>query len=72
MNRDFSFENTTPLISNKESRDEYNEIFNDFISKKNEFLSIIKSKTKISVPRNENQYDFIENKIKDNLNNASQ
>lgn len=72
MNRDFSFENTTPLISNKQSRDEYNEIFNDLISKKNEFLSIIKSKTKISVPRNENQYDFIENKINDDLNNDSE
>lgn len=72
MNTDFSFENTTPLISNKESREEYNEIFNDLISKKNEFLSIIKSKTKISVPRNENQYDFIENKINDDLNNDSQ
>ena len=72
MNRDFSFENTTPLISNKESREEYNEIFNDLISKKNDFLNIIKNKTKITVPRNENQYDFIENKINDDLNNDSQ
>lgn len=71
MNRDFSFENTTPLILNKQSRDEYNEIFNDLISKKNEFLSIIKNKTKISVPRNEDPYEFIENKINDDLNNDS-
>lgn len=72
MNRDFSFENTTPLISNKQSRDEYNEIFNELISKKNEFLSIIKNKTKISVPRNEDPYDFIENKINNDLNNDSE
>ena len=71
MNRDFSFKNTTPLISNKQSREEYNEIFNELISKKNEFLSIIKNKTKISVPRNENQYEFIENKINNDLNNDS-
>ena len=71
MNRDFSFKNTTPLISNKQSRDKFNEIFNDLISKKNEFLSIIKNKTKISVPRNEDTYDFIENKINNDLNNDS-
>lgn len=71
INTDFSFENTTPLISNKEARNEYNEIFKGLISKKNDFLSIMKKETKISVPRDENSYDYIENKINDDLNNDS-
>lgn len=71
MNRDFSFENTGPLISNKQAREEYAEIFNDLISNENEFLSIIKNKTKISVPRNEDTYDYIKNIINTDLNNDS-
>lgn len=69
INDEFSFENTGPLISDKESREIYEHISNDINLDKKSFLDKIKSITAISIPRGENKYSFIENTINDDLNN---
>lgn len=68
---DFSFKDTGPLISNKEFRMEYEEILNDLINEKKLFLDFIKNKTKLHIPRNNDNYDYIENLINSDLNNDS-
>ena len=69
INDEFSFENTGPLISNKECRKHYEKISKDIISDKNKFLDKIKSITGLSIPKSEDKYSFIENIINKDLNN---
>lgn len=64
---DYSFNETAPLISDENLRNEYESIFKELIDKKEDFLNKLKNKTDISIPRGVNKFSFIEKKIKDDL-----
>lgn len=71
IKEDFSFENTTPLISDKESRSKYTSIFKELIDSKKEFLNKIKKITKIAVSKGEILEKKIEGTINSDLKNDS-
>lgn len=68
IKEDFSFENTAPLISNKESRLKYSETFKELLESKKTFLKNIKKITGISISHNLNKEKELEKIIINDLN----
>lgn len=71
IKEDFSFENTTPLISDMESRSKYTTLFKELIESKKEFLNKVKKVTKIPVGADEILEKKLEKTINDDLKNNS-
>ena len=68
IKEDFSFENTAPLISNKESRIKYSETFKELLESKKTFLKNIKKITGIAISHNLNKEKELEKIIINDLN----
>lgn len=68
IKEDFTFQNTAPLISNKESRKKYSETFKELLDSKKEFLKNIKKITGISLPAKSNKEKELEKYIINDLN----
>lgn len=68
IKEDFTFQNTAPLISNKESRIRYSETFKGLLKSKKTFLKNIKKVTGISLPAKSNKEKELEKYIIDDLN----
>ena len=69
LKKDFDFNETAPLIFDKNLRDEYSEIFSELLTKKENFLKKIKDKTAIRIPRGQS-LSYLENKFNEDLNNS--
>lgn len=72
IKEDFSFENTAPLISNKESRIRYSETFKELIESKKSFLNKIKKITGISISYKLNKEKELERIINNDLKIGSE
>lgn len=68
---EFKFDETAPLIADEQARQQYNEIFNELLEKKRNFLKKVKEITQISVPKGKNLESHIENIIIKDFNNSS-
>lgn len=71
IKEDFSFENTAPLISNKQSRIRYSETFKELIESKKTFLNKIKKITGISISHKLNKEKELERIINNDLKMGS-
>lgn len=67
IKEDFSFQNTAPLISNKESRNKYAETFKELLESKKTFLKNIKKVTGISISNKLNKEKELERIILEDL-----
>lgn len=68
IKEDFSFQNTAPLISNKESRVKYTETFKELLESKKTFLNNIKKISGISISNKLNKEKELERIIVNDLN----
>ena len=68
IKEDFSFQNTAPLISNKESRIKYAETFKELLESKESFLKQIKKITGIPIPKGSSLVSILEKTIMNDLN----
>lgn len=71
IKEEFSFENTTPLISDKEARNKYDMLFKELINSKKSFLNQIKKISKVSISLKENKEQKLEQIINTDLKNDS-
>lgn len=71
IKEDFSFQNTAPLISNKESRIKYAETFKELLESKKTFLKNIKKITGIPIANKLNKEKELERIIRKDLNITS-
>lgn len=67
LNEDFNFLDTAPLISNEKYKNEYINISNEILNCKKDFLSKIRKKSNIKVPKDMNQLDYLEKTILDDF-----
>ena len=68
IKEDFSFQNTAPLISNKQSRKKYSETFKELLESKKVFLKNLKKITGVSLPAKSNKEKELEKIIINDLN----
>mgnify|MGYP000860154572 FL=1 len=60
---EYNFDNISSLMVNDKSKKEYETLISEILLKRKELFKKIKKISKISVPKNQNQEDFIEKKI---------
>lgn len=60
---EYNFDNISSLMVNDKSKKEYETLISEILLKRKELFKKIKKISKISVPKNQNQEDFIEKKF---------